>query len=86
MKAQDKKWLLKAVAQDCYVLGRVRNQTPELCMAAVKQNGWALCFVKSALRDEVILRLSEQGYVPELNDELHVVAMWPVKRRRVCRN
>ena len=38
--------MLKCVNKDPSLLMEVKEQTPEICMAAVKQDGWALQHVK----------------------------------------
>ena len=45
---------LQKVKQNGYALAFVKEQTPEICWAAVKQNGGALYFVKDPILQEQI--------------------------------
>lgn len=42
--------LLEEVKRDGLLLKHMKNQTPEICLAAVKQNGLALAYVKAINR------------------------------------
>lgn len=79
-KITDAKKVLAAVKQNGNALYYVKKQTPAICLAAVKQNGNALRCANPELRDEVVLRLTEQGYTAELDEEFHIMAMWKLSR------
>ena len=40
---------IRKVKQNGYTLRHVKEQTPEICMAAVKRNGYALCYVDKSI-------------------------------------
>lgn len=48
-----------------YDLGRLKEQTPEICMAAVQQNGLALFFVKEPTPEICIIAIAKNPEVKE---------------------
>ena len=52
---------LEMVKQDGYALQFVKEQTPELCMAAVQQNGWALQFVEEQTPEVCMAAVKQEG-------------------------
>ena len=57
----------------------VEHQTPELCLAAVTQNGWALLFVKQQTSELCLAAMTQNGkalrYVKDQTSELCLAAM-----------
>lgn len=43
---------LQLVKKDGLNLENIKKQTPEICLKAVKQNGFALCFVDKSIFDK----------------------------------
>ena len=53
---------LNKVNQNGYVLQFVKEQTPEICMAAVKQYGQALRFVKEQTPKVCLVAVQNNGW------------------------
>jgi hypothetical protein len=55
-------FLKKDVAQNWLALEYVKDQSPELCMAAVKQDGYALKYVKEQTPELCMAAVKQNGY------------------------
>ncbi len=78
VKSLNKKELLYVILINCRIL-KICEQTDELCMQAVKQNGYALEFVKNQT-DELCMQAVKQNgcslkYVKNQTDELCIEAV-----------
>ena len=77
--AEQEKKDLEMVQKDGMTLGFVKEQTPEICLAAVKQNGEALVYVKERTH-EICLAAVQQTvkallYVKEQTPEICLAAV-----------
>ena len=54
---------LQKVTHNGYALKHIKEQTPEVCLAAVKQNGWTLQCVQEQTPEICIAAVKQIGYV-----------------------
>ena len=51
----------------------VKKQTPEICLAAVKRNGYALAFVKEQTKEICLEAVKQNGYALRYVKDLSIL-------------
>ena len=50
-----------------------KNQTPDICLAAVKQDGYALQYVKEQTPDICLAAVKQNGWLYNLSKSKHLI-------------
>ena len=79
--------IIYKIEQNELFLGEVKEQTPEICMAAVKQNGWALQYVNEQTLEICLAAVKQDGRALQfVKEQTPEICMAAVKRNKKAIN